>query len=118
MLSLHRLHCFRPVRSMRTGISFFPGMVCRVGGSILKFGERSRNGSGEVNVAALPLQFERYLLELAGLSGELDFQVGIDGGRVLLRLRQFRANHDHGIFRAALPLRSQSVRRMRLSSCL
>jgi hypothetical protein len=70
----------------------------------LEIGQRGGNGSRDSCFISLPHDLESDLPVMSGLAGELDFQIGLDGCRCGGRLRQSRADGDHGEFRSSRDL--------------
>ncbi len=86
----------RQVMSTRTGISFLMGMVRNEGRSILKSEQVA--GTTPVMRTWLPSSgaLEGDVLIMGGLASELNFKIGIDGGRRDRILRKAGAHDDHG----------------------
>lgn len=67
----------------------------------LEIGERCGNGSRDSSLTSLLHQLERDLFVLGSLTGELDFQVGMNRGESGVGLRQSRTHRNHGKLRTA-----------------
>ena len=66
-----------------------------------EIGKRGGDRSGEVSFVSLPCELKGDLLIVSGLSGELNFEIGVDGSGVGGGLGQAGADGHHGKFCAA-----------------
>lgn len=75
----------------------------------LEIGERGRNGSGDMRLAALFFHFERQLFVMGSLASELNLKVSVDGRRRGIGFRQASTHGDQRKLRTACDLNHVEV---------